>query len=60
MSIINSVSGLVASKHSTDFNYYNYYASKPVVVKAGKELLLDTRGGKKSLAFQRLRPHMHS
>ena len=47
MSIIKFVSGLAASKHSIDFNYYNYYASKHVVVKAGKKLLLDIRGKQK-------------
>lgn len=40
MFVINFVTGLEASKHSLDFNYYNYYASKHTAVKAGKKCII--------------------
>lgn len=61
MSIINLVSGLAASKHWIDFNYYNYYVSKHAVVKlVKKKITLKYQRGKKSLASPRLRPQMYT
>lgn len=40
MSVVNLITGLVANEHSMNFNYYNYYVSKHIVVKGGKKIIL--------------------
>lgn len=50
MSIVTLITGLAANEQSMNFNYYNYYVSKHIVVKGGKIIL--KYQGKITLFFQ--------
>lgn len=58
MSTVTLIAGLTANEQSMNFNYYNYYVSKHIVVKGSKITL--KYQGKNYFIFSRLRHQMYT